>query len=277
MATTSLGSPLVAWARILACLSFTLSVIPVQALAISLGHPLMKTLPLWYHRKCCRIVGFKVEMRGRRSRNHPTLYVANHVSYFDIMVLSSLIRGSFIAKSEISKWPFFGLMAKLQRTIFIERRPRHAAAERDRMAERLRQGDDLILFPEGAAGDGNMLLPFKSALFSVAEIQADHEPLSLQPVSIAYTRLDGLPMGRYLRPFLAWYGDMGLLGHMIRALGLGWVTVVVQFHPTVTIADFASRKALSDHCREVIGRGMAAALSGRRQPRRRPNEMKDAA
>ena len=84
-------------------------------------------------------------------------------------------------------------------------------------------------------------------------------------------------MGRYLRPFFAWYGDMGLVGHMVRALGLGWVTVVVEFHPTVTIGDFASRKALSDHCREVVGRGMSAALSGRRQPRRRPKEMKDAA
>ena len=116
MATTSLGSPLIAWARFLTYLGFTVALLPVQALAISLGHPRMKSLPQWYHRNCCRILGFKIELRGRRSRAHPTLYVANHVSYFDIMALSALIRGSFIAKSEVANWPLFGLLAKLQRS-----------------------------------------------------------------------------------------------------------------------------------------------------------------
>src|SRR3546814_20751956 len=133
------------------------------------------------------------------------------------------------------------------------------------MTRRLEAGDDLVLFPEGTSGDGNRVLAFKSALFSVAERRPQGEPLTVQPVSIAYTRLDGLPLGRYLRPFFAWYGDMELGPHLWHAIGLGRVTVMVEFHEPVTLDQFGSRKALSDHCHDVVSRGVAAALSGRAQ------------
>jgi len=164
--------------------------------------------------------------------------------------------------------PFFGLLAKLQRSVFIDRRPNRAGAQRDEMVARLESGDSLILFPEGTSGDGNRVLPFKSALFAVAGLRPHGKPLVVQPVSIAYTRLDGMPIGRYLRPYFAWYGDMDLLGHLWRALGLGHLTVAVEFHPPVTLEDFASRKALAGHCQRAVADGLATALSGR--PRRRP-------
>jgi 1-acyl-sn-glycerol-3-phosphate acyltransferase len=143
---------------------------------------------------------------------------------------------------------------------------RRAADHRDEIARRLHADDDLILFPEGTSGDGNGILGFKSALFSVAERRPHGKPLIVQPVSISYTRLDGLPLGRYLRPFFAWYGDMELGPHLWHAIGLGRVTVVVEFHEPVTIEQFGSRKALSDYCYAVVSRGVAAALSGRPQP-----------
>ena len=74
-------------------------------------------------------------------------------------------------------------------------------------------------------------------------------------------------MGRYLSPLFAGYGDMELFGHLLTALGMGVVTVVVEFHPPVTMAQFGSRKALSDHCQREVGRGVAAALSGRKTPK----------
>lgn len=267
MPAGSLGSPFVGLARFSLYLAFTLPLMPVQAAALIFRAPLSKSLPHWYHRGCCKIQGLKVELRGRRSRRHPTLYVANHVSYFDISVFSALVPVSFIAKSEVARWPLFGWLAKLQRTVFVERRPRRVADQRDVILQRLQTGDDLVLFAEGTSGDGNRVLPFKSALFSVAEQEGLESPLVIQPVSIAYTRLDGLPMGRYLRPLFAWYGDMELLSHLLRALGMGLVTVVVEFHPPVTMAQFGSRKALSDHCQAVIAQGMAAALCGRKTPR----------
>src|SRR3546814_11127808 len=106
------------------------------------------------------------------------------------------------------------------------------------MARRLDAGDDLILFPEGTSGDGNAVLSFKSALFSAAARCPQGHPVTVQPVSIAYTRLDGLPLGRYLRPFFAWYGDMELGSHLWHAISLGRVTVVVEFHEPVTLEQF---------------------------------------
>ena len=87
----------------------------------------------------------------------------------------------------------------------------------------------------------------------------------MQPISIAYAELNGFPLGRSLRPLLAWYGDMELAPHLWHFAGLGRVKVVVEFHPPVNIDQFGSRKALADHCREAIARGMAEAIAGRTQ------------
>ncbi len=133
------------------------------------------------------------------------------------------------------------------------------------MVDRLEAGDNLFLFPEGTSNDGNGVLPFKSALFAVAALKPRGAPLTVQPVSITYTALDGMPMGRALRPFYAWYGDMELPSHLWQALGLGRATVVVQFHDPVTLEDFASRKAMADHCYRKISEGVASALAGRPQ------------
>ena len=266
MAPTGLVSPFKAASRILVYVGFTVVLLPVQAVAVLFRLPLQKRLPLWYHRHCCRIMGLRVERRGQQSPVHPTLYVSNHVSYFDIEVLGSLIAGSFVAKREVANWPLFGWLAKLQRSVFIERRGKQAANDRDEMSARLEAGDDLILFAEGTSGDGNRVLPFKSALFSAAQTRPSGKPLAVQPVAIAYTRLDDTPMGRYLRPYFAWYGDMDLAGHIWQALGFGRVTVEVEFHPVVTMGEFASRKALCNHCQAQVSDAVAAALAGRPRP-----------
>ncbi len=270
MAAAVFGSPLKALIRLLAYGGLTLLLMPVQVFAVLFDLELKRTLPIWYHGKCCQILGFRVEVRGPRSTAHPTLYVCNHVSYLDIMILGSLIKGSFVAKSEVAGWPLFGWLARLQRSVFIERRGLKAARHRDALNQRLEDGDDLILFPEGTSGDGNQVLPFKSALFSVAERRPHDMPLLVQPVSIAYTRLDGVPMGRYLRPLFAWYGDMKMAGHLWHVAGLGWATVVVEFHPPATIEAYGSRKMLSDYCQGRVAAGMSAALSGRPQQPPRP-------
>ena len=140
------------------------------------------------------------------------------------------------------------------------------ADEMARQEERLRAGDNLILFPEGTSSDGNRTLPFKTALFSVAEAKVAGRPLTVQPVSVAYTRLDGMPLGRGLRPFYAWYGDMDLASHMCALAALGRLSVVVEFHPPTTIAAHGGRKELARHCHTLVSNGVAKALSGRMEP-----------
>lgn len=236
---------------------------PIQAALILFKSPLSRRFPTYYHRLCTRILGFRVEPVGERSNVHPTLYVANHASYVDIPVLGSLIDGSFVAKAEIANWPFFGTLAKLQRSIFIDRRPGSTAKHRDMIMVRLEAGDDLIIFPESTSGDGIHLLPFKSSLLSVAELRPRGAPLVVQPVTVAYVRLDGMPLGRFYRPFVSWYGEMTVTPHLWTMIGLGTITVKVIFHPPVTIEQFGSRKSLAVHCYKVIAGSLAAALAGR--------------
>jgi len=249
---------------------WTMSLMPIQWAGLALGCRWVKTLPAFYHRGCCRVLGFRVRLIGKPTPERPALFAANHVSYTDITILGSLIPGSFIAKAEVARWPFFGWLAKLQRTVFVDRKIGSAAIQRDAVSERLMAGDALILFPEGTSGDGNRPLPFKTALFAAAAKTANIQSVVVQPVSLAYTRLDGIPIGRSLRPFFSWYGTVGLVPHLWDMIGLGTVEAVVQFHPPTFLADCGSRKLLAGYCHARIAGGMAGALFGRPQPMPKP-------
>ena len=256
--------------RIALYLAWTASMMPVQALGLALRRPWIRTLPRFYHRWCCHILGFRVRPIGAPTSAQPVLFVANHISYTDIAVLGSLICGSFIAKVEVARWPLFGWLAKLQRSVFVDRRLRSTVAQRDAIGRRLADGAALILFPEGTSGDGNRVRPFKSALFGAAQ-QGEGVPLVIvQPVSLAYTRLDGIPIGRFYRPFFAWYGAVHLAPHLWSMVGLGTVEAVVEFHPPTFLSDCGSRKALAEYCHARIAGGVAGALYGRPQPMPEP-------
>lgn len=256
--------------RVIAYCALTLPLMPVQAGLLLLRSPLAERLPRAYHRLVCRILGISIEQHGAVSSAQPTLFVANHTSYLDIEILGAAIPGSFVSKADVDGWPLFGWLARLQRTVFIDRKRRSATRQRDALSARLQAGDRLILFPEGTSGDGMRLLPFKSALFAaVTEAAAGHN-ITIQPVSVAYLRLDGMPLGRSYRPLFAWYGDMQLAPHLWTMLGIGRLGVNVTFHPAVSAADFPSRKALAEHCAATIAAGLSAALAGREPAMPRP-------
>ena len=249
--------------RLTIYLLFTMTLIPVQALAVTFGWGLRESLPVFYHRTCCKLWGMTIEVRGKLAEERPTLLVSNHVSYLDIPVLSTLGGLSFVAKNEVASWPFFGLLAKLQRTVFVDRRRASAAKQRDAISERLGAGDRLVLFAEGTSNDGNRVLPFKSALFSVAERVEEGQNLALQSVSLAYTTLNGIPIGRGLRPFYAWYGDMDLGGHLWAFAGLGRTHIVITLHEPTHAHEWPTRRALAQHMYGEVSGGVAAALTGR--------------
>jgi len=148
-----------------------------------------------------------------------------------------------------------------------ERRTR-TTHSRNEIHSRIVAGDRLVLFPEGTSSDGNRVLPFKSALMSVAQLtivngEEDREDdLVVQPLSVAYTKLYGMPMGRYFRPFFAWYGDMELFPHLWEAFTLGPIEVVVEYHKPVTIREIGNRKALAAYCEDRCREGLIRALRG---------------
>jgi lyso-ornithine lipid O-acyltransferase len=261
-----MGSPSLKLARFALYFVWTVILLPVQLVGLVFHCRWTTTLPVFYHRCCCRILGLHIQVIGSPTTRRPVLFAANHVSYTDITVLGSVIPGSFIAKAEVADWPFFGWLAKLQRSVFVDRQTRNTGTHRDAIRQRLASGDALILFPEGTSSDGNRVLPFKSALFAAAQTPEGSSPVIVQPVSLAYTRLDGMPIGRLYRPLLAWYGAADLASHMWSMAGLGQVEVVVEFHPPTFLADCGSRKELTAYCHARVSGGVAAALFGRPQP-----------
>ena len=246
-----------------------LILMPVQWAGLKFGLSYADTLPNRYHRFLCWLVGIRVVRRGEPYRKGACLIVANHTSWLDIPVIASLEPCSFVAKSEVAGWPFFGTLAKLQRTVFVERERRtRTTHSRNEIHSRIAEGDRLVLFPEGTSSDGNRVLPFKSALMSVAQLtivngEEDREDdLVVQPLSVAYTKLYGMPMGRYFRPFFAWYGDMELFPHLWKAFSLGPIEVTVEYHKPVTIREIGNRKALAAYCEECCRAGVTRALRG---------------
>lgn len=197
----------------------TLIGMPVQWAALRLGLDAAGSIPVLYHRIVCRVLGIRRVVTGAPPRGVPALILANHVSWLDISVIGSLVPLSFIAKSEVAGWPFVGLLAKLQRSVFIDRTRRRATAEvNGAVGRRLARGDAIVLFAEGTTGDGMRMLPFRSALVGAARSVLEDEvapSIVLQPLSIAYVARDGLPLGRAERPAVAWYGDMNLAPHLM--------------------------------------------------------------
>lgn len=258
-----------AFSILAAFLLVTLILIPWQESAVRLRLKRRKTFPNRYHRFLCRLFGIRVTVIGQPVRTQGVLMVANHTSYFDILVFSAAARVSFVAKKEVAGWPLFGTLARLQETVFIERERRSQTAEaRDLIRERLLEGDALVLFPEGTSDDGNRVLPFKSALLGAAELQLGMDAqgrirhVPIQPVSIAYVGLYGLPMGRDLRPLIAWYGDMDLVPHLWEALKAGPIEAVVEFHEPLSLDEQAGRKPLAAAAEARVRRGQARALAG---------------
>lgn len=245
----------------------TLVLLLPQWLLIKLDLPGWRALAHRYHRFICRLFGVRVSVVGAPLRGG-VLLTANHTGWLDIPILSSVTPVSFVSKSEVGQWPFFGTLARFQRTIFIHRKRSQALEDRDNIRRRLTSGDALVLFPEGTSSDGNRVLPFRSALFSAAELPLGEDALHrtihppVQPVSVAYVRLHGMPMGRETRPFFAWYGDMELVPHLWEAFKTGPIDVTVEFHPPLTIDEAGGRKALAARCEAAVRDGLVRALAG---------------
>lgn len=238
---------------------------PPQLVAIAVHKPTARKIPKLFHHIMLWLVGMRVLVKGRPLDNEPVFFVSNHASYLDVIVLGSRIEACFIAKSEVAGWPFFGWLAQASRTVFLERERRaQAGQQRDTLISRLASGDSLVLFPEGTSNDGNKVERFKSALLSAAEGQmSDGAQPRVQPISIAYTGIHGIPMSRPWRPKFAWYGDMELMPHLYELMQIGPCEVEVHFLAPVRAADFASRKQLSEHCRGEIVTTMGAVLQGK--------------
>lgn len=251
-------------------------VIPLQMFGLRFKTLGYKRMPFLYQRFLMHLFGLHVRIIGTPIQDRGVLMVSNHTSYLDILAIGGSARVSFVAKSEVAGWALFGTFARLQRTVFVERQHRSKTGEaRDQIAARLKEGDALVLFPEGTSDDGNRVLPFKSALMGAAETDVGTNGqivrVPVQPVSITYVGVHGLPMGREYRPLYAWYGDMDLVPHLWECLVTGPPDIVIEFHEPLTVDSVGGRKKLAPLIEEIVRRGQVRALAGiAREPEKAP-------
>jgi len=227
----------------------TIVLAPLQYSALKLGWPRPTLVPQLWHRVALKALGFRVRTHGVLSRERPLFIASNHISWTDIMVIGSVAPASFIAKSETAGWPFVGWLARMQRTVFVERQRKRKAGEQvSDIARRLAAGDVMVLFAEGSTSDGNIVLPFKSTLFAAAKLALDEgtaERVVIQPLAIAYTRLHGLPMNRMHRTLATWIGDQDLAPHIKTLLSEGGIDVELHFGEPFEFTAATNRKQVA--------------------------------
>lgn len=243
-----------------------LLLLPAQMIAHGFGLNARRTIPMLFHRMVLRALGARITVRGEATTHRPALFVPNHVTWMDIMVLGAFAPVSFVAKAEIAGWPVFGYLAKLQRSIFVDRDRRHTTSRTaDEMIARMREGEPVVLFAEGTSSDGNRVMRFRPALVGAAEslARATGETVWIQPIALAYRRINGLPAGRQHRPRISWIGDIELVPHAWALLKDGAVDVDLIFGNPVPFDPSADRKAIAQFLEQRVRGLHASALTGK--------------
>lgn len=236
-----------AWTRIAAILLVLLILAPLHLIIRSTARH--SPCPRWFLRATGRIAGLRVAQRGHRLPSH-VLYVANHVSWLDILALGGWGRALLVSKAEVRHWPVIGWLARLAGTIFVDRaNPALVRLQADELADALDEGPPVALFPEGTTGDGIVLRPFKAPLF--AALYPPRETLMVQPVALDFGD-DAAEIAWVERePF--GHNAMRLLSRTRPIL------LTLIFGDPVRPGDYPDRKALSAAMHQAISDALQAS------------------
>ncbi|MET7143674.1 1-acyl-sn-glycerol-3-phosphate acyltransferase [Xanthomonas sp. PPL139] len=248
--------------RVAICVVASLLLIPPQWLLMRLtrGRGAFVLPRLWFG--CLRrALGLRVEVVGVPRDTGGTLFVGNHVSHFDIVVLGSLLRARFIAKNDMERWPGMRHIGALAQTVFISRRRQDAAAVAAAVAAQLRPDHDVVLFAEGTTSSGERVAPFKSSLFSLfLSAEPGARQWTLQPFTLEVRSVDGQPLAQGGdRDAYAFYGGMQAGAHVAHFLRLSGATIRVTFHAPIAVAPGSDRKALAAQLHGIVASALPAA------------------
>ena len=241
------------------CIFGALTMLFAKALRLRLA----ESFPLVFHGFACRLFSLRREQLGSPATGQTVVYVSNHVSYLDVFVLGSMVKGAFVAKSEVASWPVFGKLARLQNTLFLERNPRRSAEQVQTLKNHLTHNGSVIMFPEGTSTNGTVVGTFRSSLFAAAE------GCTVQPITVAYIGPDGEPMSQDERDRYAWYlpnpkehpttPNRPFASHFFSGMGLGRCTVRVLFHEPITMKP-GNRKECALYCESSVRSGLSQLL-----------------
>lgn len=224
---------------------------------VAFPHPIFVKTKKWLYFLFYKVLGGKVKLSGTICPDKPTLFVANHVSFLDILVLGYILpNASFVSKSAVGKWPIVGTLAKMHGTIFVQRARSSVKGELNIIQKALKEKKRLILFPEGTSYDGTHIKPINSSFFHCQDIS----PVTIQPLTISYTHLHGIPMGRFGRWLYGWFGDIGLLPHIRHIVSNAPFSATILFHPSFQVEGLC-RKSIAKYCEEILTTGIEKTIN----------------
>jgi lyso-ornithine lipid O-acyltransferase len=249
---------------------FMLIFCPLQWLWVKLGIPRWNTIPRVFHQLGAAFIGLKVTVIGEPVQGRPVLIVSNHISWTDIIAIGSVANVTFVAKQEVAKWFFVGFMANLQRTLYVDRTRRtDAKRTTGEMAKRMAAGGAVLLFAEGQSDIGTHVLPFRSALVGAAQqamLEAGAAEVLIQPLTISYTRLQGLPVSRNERSLIAWIKSKSVKQNIREILTGGVKEVTLAFGTPMPLTQGADRKAVTRAAETEVRRMLVALNRGQKLP-----------
>ena len=258
IATATVIGSITFYLKLLVILNLLLPMILISTILGKLFPVIRNWLPVMFYRLLIWLLSIKIEYEGNfKNSTSCNLFVSNHISYLDIPILGSMVPLRFVAKSEVKHWPILGFLSKLASTIFIKRVRSDSLFQKNKIFNLLSEGKKLLIFPEGTTSDGNRVLPFKSSLFSALE----NKNFIIQPLIIIYSDLNGMPINRWLRPIIAWYGDMELMPHLSILKNIKSIDVKIIYLKPVNTINFSNRKELSNHLEQQIHEAYSAAGS----------------
>jgi 1-acyl-sn-glycerol-3-phosphate acyltransferase len=206
--------------------------------------------PMLFLRYAARVSGAKVRTVGTHLKRD-VFYVANHVSWIDILSLAGASGTAFVAKAELSKAPLVGWLASLNRTVFVKREHRMGVAEQiNALQEALADNWSVTVFPEATTTDGQSLLPFKTSMLSVLE--PPPPGVLVQPVLLDYGQV---------AEWIGWIGEEGGLNNAKRVLARkGTFDLTIHFLEPFSPEDYRGRKAISAEARRRIEEALCESL-----------------
>lgn len=206
--------------------------------------------PMWFLRFSARISGAKVKVHGTHLKRD-VFYVANHVSWLDILSLAGACGTAFVAKAELEEAPVVGWLAKMNRTVFVKREARMSVANQiNALKEALADNWAVTVFPEGTTTDGQSLLPFKTSMLSVLE--PPPPGVMVQPVLIDYGSV---------AEWIGWIGEEGGVNNAKRVLSRkGTFPLHIHFLVPFSPAEYVGRKAIGIESRRRIEEALCDAL-----------------
>ena len=215
---------------------------PIQWALLKAGPRFGHVLPQLFYSIVLWLVKVRVRVGGIKPKRIAALVVTNHVSWTDIPALGALFPASFVAKSEVGRWPIIRTFARLVNTIFVDRTDRKTIpATNAAILASIEAGEHVVLFPEATThADGPQ--PFHSSHFAVVEdLQKLGGNYAIQPIAI-----------RYSAPHAPWIGDDALLPHVITLMKNPPVTCELIFCEPLRLDGSLSRRAVAQECYDRI-------------------------